>query len=252
MKMKIQHLAWALLGLWAICMPALAHKPSDSYLTLGTFDSGRVDVEWHVSLRDIDGELRLDVDDDGRLTWGEVRGRWAELLGYMQAHLSLSQRDRPCALVPGSDQPPTLASHTDGRYAVLRWQQACMPTSGDIRIDYTLFALTDPTHRGIVRWRAQLPATTDRFEEKGITVLGGDRPAHRLQFATRPAPASLSVASDAPIPGSGLASSPDPDTASSTAETPPTPACEHCFTSCAKAWSTSAPALTMCSFSSPC
>ena len=56
----------------AYCVPAQAHKPSDSYLTL-TARATHIDVHWDVALRDLNNELGLDANDDGLLTWGEVR-----------------------------------------------------------------------------------------------------------------------------------------------------------------------------------
>ena len=87
--------AWVALGL-AGMQPAQAHKPSDSYLTLTARDAGRMDVVWHIALRDLDGELGLDANDDGRLTWGEVRKRWDDMLRFVRPHLRLSHDGAVC------------------------------------------------------------------------------------------------------------------------------------------------------------
>jgi len=67
--------SWLLaLAALSLGQAALAHKPSDAYLTLeveGTQITQRLDVH----LRDLDRELVLDHDDDGRLQWAEVRTR---------------------------------------------------------------------------------------------------------------------------------------------------------------------------------
>ena len=55
---------------------AQAHKPSDSYLTMSVQTGGSdVAVRWDIALRDLDYVLQLDRDNDGALTWGEVRAR---------------------------------------------------------------------------------------------------------------------------------------------------------------------------------
>ena len=58
---------------------AQAHKPSDSYLTV-TVQDGRLRGQWDIALRDLDLAVGLDADGDGRITWGELRTRWADVL----------------------------------------------------------------------------------------------------------------------------------------------------------------------------
>ena len=209
--------AWlALVASCIACAPALAHKPSDSYLTLTAHVNAVIDIEWHIALRDLDNELKLDANDDGRLVWGEVRPRWAELNGYAQPHLQLSRGGLPCEMVAGSGLPPTLAQHTDGRYAVMRWRQQCPASSqAPLKIDYKLFELTDPTHRGIVHLRTAASATQPAADH-GVMVMGGDRPAHSMAMPSTPAP-SLSAGSIQPAP-------PSPSPAAESRIAPPTSA----------------------------
>lgn len=50
----------------------MAHKPSDSYLSLkGKAGSTDITVRWDIALRDLDYVLQLDRNGDGQLTWGE-------------------------------------------------------------------------------------------------------------------------------------------------------------------------------------
>lgn len=170
------------LALLLLCSLAQAHKPSDSYLTLTLRHAGQVDVRWHIALRDLDTELRLDADDDGQLTWGEVRPRWAELMSFARPTLGLrhgAQDCTPMRPLPGQEPEPQIDTHTDGRYAVLRWTAQCplRPAQAwqGLDIDYRLFALTDPTHRGIVRW-------SDASHQTGTVVLGAPRPRQGLSF----------------------------------------------------------------------
>jgi len=200
-------LAW--LGVAMLCPGlALAHKPSDSYLTLTPRDAGVVELQWHVALRDLDGELQLDANDDGQLRWGEVRARWAAIEAFVQPHLQLKVAGQPCQHLntPWPDNPvpqPALATHTDGRYAVFSWRAQCPVGAAGwagVDLDYRLFALSDPTHRGIVRWR------TGAGRELGVAVLGVQHPVQHLSWPVMPvasAPASSlleapAAASDAP------------------------------------------------------
>lgn len=191
-----------------------AHKPSDSYLTLTAGPDQQVDVAWHVALRDLDGELMLDADEDGRLTWGEVRTRWDDIRRFVQPHLRLTVAGQACEPVTGSQMPRALATHTDGRYAVLRWSQRCTVPPGQawrgVEMSYSLFTLTDPTHRGVVRWRSQAPGTP--ATELGVVVLGGSRHTHRqgwAPFGATPPSDAEHAASAITTAGAPAASAPD-------------------------------------------
>jgi hypothetical protein len=157
---------------------AYAHKASDSYLTL-TAEGERVSVRWDVALRDLNPELGLDVNDDGLLSWGEVRPRARDIAAFVMPELTVSAPRGPCATVVQAPEPtspsaarsalpsaevttrPTisagpgiemsLTSHSDGTYVVLEYYLNCGVIGDTLEIDYHLFATTDPTHRGIVR-----------------------------------------------------------------------------------------------------
>lgn len=78
---------------------AVAHKPSDAYLTLQVADT-QIDQRLDVHLRDLDRELVLDHNDDGRLQWAEVRTRWEELQRYTAERVRLSVAGQPAARSP--------------------------------------------------------------------------------------------------------------------------------------------------------
>ena len=86
MRRAIATLLLAWLGLAP--PPALAHKPSDSYLTISVAD-GAVSGRWDIALRDLDFALGLDADGDGAITWGEVRARHGEIAAYALARLAI-------------------------------------------------------------------------------------------------------------------------------------------------------------------
>ena len=66
-------LAWVLV-LALASGPALAHKPSDSYLSL-ELEGIELRGRWDIALRDLEYALALDANGDGAITWGEVRQR---------------------------------------------------------------------------------------------------------------------------------------------------------------------------------
>jgi hypothetical protein len=98
-------------ALW-VAVPADAHKPSDSFLTVQV-DGERVTGRWDIALRDLDYALVLDANGDGALTWDEVRRRHADIAAYALARLELascrpapnsstvmSTAHTPCCLLP--------------------------------------------------------------------------------------------------------------------------------------------------------
>ncbi len=135
-----------LLALLVGTAPASAHKASDSYLQVEEGAAGLA-VRWDIALRDLDAALDLDLDGDGRLTWGEVKTAWPRIETYALARLQIEG----CTLQPGER---TLERRNDGAYAVLHLTAPCHPKAAPV-IAYTLFREVDPTHRGIAKVQLQ-------------------------------------------------------------------------------------------------
>ena len=149
---------------------ALAHKPSDSYLTLST-EGGALRGQWDIALRDLEYAIGLDADGDGAITWGELRARHAQIAAYALARLALHGDGQPCRL---EGREHLTDEHSDGAYAVLRFEAHCPAVpQRTLEIGYSLFADLDPTHRGLVRVQHGTATASG--------VLGPDRP--RLEVA---------------------------------------------------------------------
>src|SRR5215510_4821205 len=71
-----------------VSVAAHAHKPSDSYLTL-RIDGSEIEGQWDIALRDLDLALGLDADQDGAITWGEVRKRHSDIAAYAMSRVQL-------------------------------------------------------------------------------------------------------------------------------------------------------------------
>ena len=162
-----------LLAALALCAllagPALAHKPSDSYLSLRAQPAG-LSGQWDIALRDLEYAIGLDADGDGAITWGELRAQRIAIERYAFNRLQFTQSGRTC-----SERPIDLMvdNHSDGAYAVLSFEVDCGPVAGDaVEINYSLFSDLDPTHRGLLRWEAAGRTVT--------AVLGPDSPKYRL------------------------------------------------------------------------
>ena len=145
-------LAAVLLSIFVLVLasPAQAHKPSDSYLTLGLEDQ-RITGRWDIALRDLDFAIGLDADGDGAIRWGEVKARRAQIQTYALSRLTVDGDEKPCWL-HASDL--LIDQHSDGAYAVLVLSGACPAKPQRLGVAYRLFADFDPQHRGLVRLTA--------------------------------------------------------------------------------------------------
>jgi len=135
----------AICVLW-LALPVQAHKASDSYLMLDV-QGAQVSGQWDIALRDIDFALGLDADGDGAITWGELRGRHAEINSWALNALTL-ERGGECSLRVSQNQ---VDEHTDGAYSVLRLAGDCPASSGELTLGYRLLFDVDALHRSLVR-----------------------------------------------------------------------------------------------------
>ncbi len=135
----------------ALVAPAYAHKPSDSYLTLRVTGS-TIDGQWDIALRDLDYALGLDADQDGDITWGEVKAKHADIAAYVLAHLRLGPTNAPCPVRLGEQ---LIDDHSDGAYAVLRFKALCASAPHALAVGYRLFFDLDPQHRGLLHLESQ-------------------------------------------------------------------------------------------------
>lgn len=129
-----------------LALPAAAHKSSDSYLAIRVAGE-QVQVQWDIALRDIHFAIGLDGDGNDEITWGELRGRQAELQAWALSRLAL-QRGGVCPL---QAQGLQVDEHTDGSYAVLSLAANCPRSQGPLSLQYRLLFDLDTTHRGLLK-----------------------------------------------------------------------------------------------------
>ncbi len=135
-------IAWLLLSL-----PAWAHKPSDSYLSL-SIQNDRVEGQWDIALRDFADAIGLDGDGNGQLTWGEVRNKHDEIRAYALSRLALSIDQQACTT---QLLEQLIDHHTDGAYSVLRFRSDCGRPIERFAVDYRLLFDIDAQHKGLMR-----------------------------------------------------------------------------------------------------
>lgn len=137
------------LTLMSCALSASAHKPSDSYLTLRVHTGdATIAGQWDIALRDLELPLHLDANNDGAITWGELRQREPDVFKYALQHLTLKSEGESCAITPAQ---LLVDDHTDGGYAVLQFTAQCASSLKQIEVGYHLLFDIDPSHRGLLR-----------------------------------------------------------------------------------------------------
>jgi hypothetical protein len=141
-------------GRWLILVCALianagtvhAHLASDSYLRIEIAVDGQIGGQWDIALRDLDVAVGLDADQDGDITWGELRARQKQVEVYAFGRLTLARGGTPCGLNSTTLQ---MDYHAGYAYAVLPFTAEC-PATGPLTLGYRLLFDIDPGHRGLL------------------------------------------------------------------------------------------------------
>jgi hypothetical protein len=158
---------------------ASAHKPSDSYLILSVKDN-KIAGQWDIALRDLDFAIGLDANGDGAITWGEVRARHVDISAYAMSRLQLSAQGNICPLRATEH---LVDDHTDGAYAVLRFEAECPAIMDTLLARYGLFFDIDPQHKGLLRLQYQGTSSTAIFSpEQAAQQFSLSRPSRLSQF----------------------------------------------------------------------
>ena len=164
-------LAFAVLG------TAHAHKPSDSYLALKV-QGAQVAGQWDIALRDLEVAIGLDADGDGDITWGELKAKHSDIASYALARLALQADAKPC---PSRATGHLVDDHSDGAYAVLRFEADCGGAPDAIDVRYSLFFDFDTQHKGLLRLEADGQTQATAFAADRATQRFELRRASRLE-----------------------------------------------------------------------
>ncbi len=169
----------AFICLFFVVLNAYAHKPSDSYLSLGV-DGNAIAGQWDIALRDLDFAIGLDTNGDGAITWGEVRAKHTDIAAYALSRLQLAAEGKSC---PARVTEHLMDNHTDGAYAVLRFKAECPAIRETLQVRYALFFDIDPQHKGLLRLQYQDVSSTGIFSpEKATQQFSLVRPSKLNQF----------------------------------------------------------------------
>jgi hypothetical protein len=162
------HLISALLATLLGVNSARAHKASDSYLTI-RLDERPIQLCWDLALRDLEAAVGLDVDDDGQITWGELKSRQDAITTYALSHLQIISERSKVEL----DVAEFLVDyHSDGAYVVLVLKLRQANVRSRLQLHYSALFDIDRQHRAILH-----------IESDGRTetaVLGPDQRSYQI------------------------------------------------------------------------
>lgn len=139
-----QMLIW--LGAMLFSLTAFAHKPSDSYLNISA-EGEQLSAQWDIALKDLEFLIGLDNNQNGEITWGELKAQRQAIAAHALSRLSIVADGQDCA--PQLDEL-LVNQHSDGGYAVLALSMDCPANAQVLDIRYNLLFDADPTHRGLV------------------------------------------------------------------------------------------------------
>ena len=135
---------------------AFAHKPSDSYLKIRASEP-TLSIQWDIALKDLDFKIGLDTNQNGEITWGEVKSRRDAIEAYALSNLKITANGDPCQLRVND---LLIAEHSDGPYAALLIATDTSSEAEQLDIEYSLFFDVDPTHRGLVLFSNDVASST--------------------------------------------------------------------------------------------
>jgi hypothetical protein len=161
-----------------------AHTQSTAFLTLRV-DKGNLSGEWHLALRDLEDAVGLDANDDGLITWDELRSRREAVCAYALSRFHI-QGDALHGQLRVTDL--LVENHSDGAYAVLRFGVDGLDQPSTLELNYQALFDIDPKHRGLLR-----------LEREGVShlaVFAPETPTQRFDLLSdnsRPVPTSTFV-----------------------------------------------------------
>jgi hypothetical protein len=141
-----------LMGLMIVMLgsSAQAHIASNGFLVAEV--SGE-DIKGSIELavRDVELAIGVDRDNDGNITWGELRASTPQLRQYVAERLQFAAQGRGCTL---SFQALQVNDRVDGSYSWLPWTARCSAPIRQLSVSYALMQGVDPSHRGLLTLKA--------------------------------------------------------------------------------------------------
>ena len=92
-------------------------------------------AEWDISLKDLEFLIGLDADQNGEITWGELKAQQQAIAAHALSRLHIIADGRDCELQVAK---LLVTQHSDGAYAVLALETDCPGDPAVLNIHYNL------------------------------------------------------------------------------------------------------------------
>lgn len=166
-----------IIGHWSLVI-SQAHTASTAWLNL-TVTNGAVRGQLELALRDLDDALGLDANDDGELTWGELRHRQGDLTAWLQRGLTIEIGTNA---LPYQVTDLQVSERIDTPCAVVRLD-ADRPTGNEtLHLNYGLLFERDPLHRCLVAFNEGAPSILSP-DQRTVSVPPGPATTRSLGVA---------------------------------------------------------------------
>jgi len=129
---------------------AHAHIASNGFL-VAHVDGRTITGSYELAVRDVELAVGVDVDRDGKVTWGELRSAEPQIIRYLKQHLGLAAQGSTCDM---TIQPMQVNERVDGNYAWLPFTARCSGEVKQLTIQYSILDGIDPSHRGLLTLNA--------------------------------------------------------------------------------------------------
>ena len=156
-----------------------AHPGSTAYLQAETRDA-TLTLRADYALADLDDAIGLDTNDDGAITWGEVRAAAPAVQSVLAGALRVQGDAADCPLT--ADAGVQIADHGGQPYAIYTFRADCPSPPGQWTLHNTALFGFDAQHRALLRWRE------GAVEQS--TVMAPERQGYTFDSTAAPAAAS--------------------------------------------------------------
>jgi len=107
----------------------------------------QVSGQLELAIRDLDLVFNLDADGDGKITWGEVRAREAEIVSLVEEDISIGPIESPCKLAP---EAIAIDARGGENYVIIPFSGSCPELGDKVTVAYDVLFNVDAQHRGLV------------------------------------------------------------------------------------------------------
>ena len=128
-----------------ISFAAQSHAISTNYLLVEERGAD-INATWDVAATDLHWALDLDGNHDGRVVWGEIAARRADIAHLALSHLTLRRGAMDCA---ATLTDLMLTRHAGEPHVSLQLRARC-PRGGGLEISSTLFFDTDASQKTLL------------------------------------------------------------------------------------------------------